>query len=156
MPTAHSNADDGQAITWEAARRLVQDVEVAFGAADLARIAQGPPRTRWRGSLIFRRYVGGRDHAFSTRASPAPKDRVAKDAACAGRRHARQYLGCKWENARTGKPMLGRGTEIWRVRDGRIALWDATFNVWEKRSARDAGGVGPEPLAAAMPPLLSR
>jgi hypothetical protein len=37
-----------------------------------------------------------------------------------------------WEDAQTGKPMLGRGTEIWVVRDGRIALWDATFNVWEK------------------------
>jgi hypothetical protein len=37
-----------------------------------------------------------------------------------------------WHDARTGKPMLGRGTEIWVVRDGRIAVWDATFNVWEK------------------------
>ena len=37
-----------------------------------------------------------------------------------------------WQDAQTGKPMLGRGTEIWLVRDGRIALWDATFNVWEK------------------------
>ena len=37
-----------------------------------------------------------------------------------------------WEDAQTGKTMLGRGTEIWRVQDGRIALWDATFNVWEK------------------------
>jgi len=27
---------------------------------------------------------------------------------------------------------LGRGTEIWIVRDGRIALWDATFNAGEK------------------------
>jgi hypothetical protein len=32
----------------------------------------------------------------------------------------------------TGKPMQGRGTEFWVVRDGRIARWDATFNVWEK------------------------
>jgi nuclear transport factor 2 (NTF2) superfamily protein len=37
-----------------------------------------------------------------------------------------------WEDAQTGKQMLGRGTEIWIVRDGRIALWDATFNAWEK------------------------
>jgi hypothetical protein len=28
--------------------------------------------------------------------------------------------------------MQGRGTEFWVVRDGRIALWDATFNAWEK------------------------
>jgi nuclear transport factor 2 (NTF2) superfamily protein len=37
-----------------------------------------------------------------------------------------------WHDAITGKPMQGRGTEFWVVRDGRIALWDATFNVWEK------------------------
>jgi nuclear transport factor 2 (NTF2) superfamily protein len=37
-----------------------------------------------------------------------------------------------WEDAKTGKSMLGRGTEIWIVRDGRIAQWDATFNAWEK------------------------
>jgi hypothetical protein len=41
VPIAHSNSDDGQAIAWEAAKRLVRDVEDAFGAADLARIAQG-------------------------------------------------------------------------------------------------------------------
>jgi hypothetical protein len=28
--------------------------------------------------------------------------------------------------------MLGRGTEIWIVHDGRIVLWDATFNVWQR------------------------
>ncbi|HTB48177.1 MAG TPA: hypothetical protein VK741_31460, partial [Acetobacteraceae bacterium] len=30
-----------QSVTWETATRLVQDVEDAFGAADLARIAEG-------------------------------------------------------------------------------------------------------------------
>ena len=28
--------------------------------------------------------------------------------------------------------MVGRGTEIWILRGQRIAVWDATFNVWEK------------------------
>jgi hypothetical protein len=27
-----------------------------------------------------------------------------------------------WEEAQTGKPMLGRGTDIWIVRHGRIAV----------------------------------
>lgn len=46
-----------------------------------------------------------------------------------------------WQDAQTGKPMLGRGTEIWVVRDGRIALWDATFNVGEGWTTGDAGCV---------------
>lgn len=38
----------------------------------------------------------------------------------------------QWEDAKTGKIMLGRGTEFWTVRDGKIAVWEATFNVWEQ------------------------
>ena len=40
-----------------------------------------------------------------------------------------------WKDARTGKLMVGRGTEIWTLRDRRIAVWDATFNVLEKGGA---------------------
>jgi nuclear transport factor 2 (NTF2) superfamily protein len=36
-----------------------------------------------------------------------------------------------WEDARTGKPMLGRGAEFWRYRDGKLKLWDAAMTVWE-------------------------
>ena len=42
------------------------------------------------------------------------------------------YWDGEWEDARTGKQMVGRGTEFWTVRDGKIAVWEATFNVWEK------------------------
>lgn len=40
-----------------------------------------------------------------------------------------------WEDARTGKKMRGRGTEFWTMREGKVAVWEATFNVWE-----DGGG----------------
>ena len=36
-----------------------------------------------------------------------------------------------WEDARTGRAMRGRGTEFWTLRDGKVALWEATFNVWD-------------------------
>lgn len=42
------------------------------------------------------------------------------------------YWDGEWEDARTGKQMLGRGTEFWTIRNGKIAVWEATFNVWEK------------------------
>lgn len=45
-----------------------------------------------------------------------------------------------WEDARTGKKMLGRGTEFWTMRGGKIAVWEATFNVWE------AGGPPATPI----------
>jgi nuclear transport factor 2 (NTF2) superfamily protein len=41
-----------------------------------------------------------------------------------------------WEDARTGKAMTGRGLEVWTMRDGMIAVWDAAFNVWERDGER--------------------
>lgn len=38
----------------------------------------------------------------------------------------------EWQDAQTGKQMVGRGTEFWTIRDGKLAVWEATFNVWEK------------------------
>jgi nuclear transport factor 2 (NTF2) superfamily protein len=34
-----------------------------------------------------------------------------------------------WEDAETGAPMKGFGVEVWVMRDGRIAVWEAAFNV---------------------------
>ena len=41
-----------------------------------------------------------------------------------------------WEDARSGKAMVGRGLEVWAMRDGMIAVWDAAFNVWERDGQR--------------------
>lgn len=34
-----------------------------------------------------------------------------------------------WEDAETGTAMKGFGVEVWRMQDGRIAVWEAAFNV---------------------------
>lgn len=34
----------------------------------------------------------------------------------------------EWEDAATGKPMKGFGVEVWTMRDGKIAVWEASFN----------------------------
>ena len=39
----------------------------------------------------------------------------------------------EWEDSQSGATMTGRGAEIWVMREGRIAVWDAAFN------AREAG-----------------
>ena len=36
-----------------------------------------------------------------------------------------------WDDAKTGKSMLGRGVELWEYRDGKLALWEASLNVWQ-------------------------
>jgi nuclear transport factor 2 (NTF2) superfamily protein len=34
-----------------------------------------------------------------------------------------------WEDAETGAPMKGFGIEVWVMQDGKIAVWEAAFNV---------------------------
>ena len=36
-----------------------------------------------------------------------------------------------WDDRLTGKKMQGRGVEVWTMRDGKIAIWEAAFNVNE-------------------------
>ena len=38
----------------------------------------------------------------------------------------------EWEDGRDGRKMQGREIEILTMRGEEIALWEATFNVWEK------------------------
>ena len=37
----------------------------------------------------------------------------------------------EWEDSQTGAKMVGYGVEIWKMRGGRIAVWEAAFNVKE-------------------------
>jgi nuclear transport factor 2 (NTF2) superfamily protein len=41
-----------------------------------------------------------------------------------------------WADSHTGKQMAGRGLEVWKMRGGMIAVWDAAFNVWEQGGER--------------------
>jgi nuclear transport factor 2 (NTF2) superfamily protein len=38
------------------------------------------------------------------------------------------YWEGEWEDSATGAQMAGRGVEIWIMRDGKIAVWEAAFN----------------------------
>ena len=121
-------------MTWDEAARLVQAVEDAFAAADLDRIAAGFtddavarfadfPEMHGRDAImrfLRARFARTKGYRLTKRLHLLMDDMLANT------------WDASWEDAQTGKPMLGRGTEIWRVRDGRIALWDATFNAWEK------------------------
>ena len=41
------------------------------------------------------------------------------------------YWEGEWEDRATGANMTGRGVEIWVMRDGKIAVWEAAFNINE-------------------------
>jgi nuclear transport factor 2 (NTF2) superfamily protein len=41
------------------------------------------------------------------------------------------YWAGEWEDSVTGARMAGRGVEIWVMRDGKIAVWEAAFNANE-------------------------
>jgi nuclear transport factor 2 (NTF2) superfamily protein len=122
------------ALDWADATRLVQAVEDAFGAADLAAIAQGFtedavarfadfPEMRGRAAIM----------AFLTaRFARTRGYRLKKTLRCLMGDVLGNSWDATWVDAKTGKPMVGRGMEFWVVRDGRIAHWDATFNVWEQ------------------------
>lgn len=124
----------GEGLSWEEARRLVQDVEDAFAAADLARIAQGFtedavarfadfPELRGRAAVmdfLAARFARTKGYRLRKTLHALMGDRLANS------------WEATWEDAKTGKAMQGRGIEIWIVREGRIARWDAAFNAWEK------------------------
>lgn len=132
MPTS-----PGSALTWDAAQRLVQDVEDAFGAADLARIERGFTEGAVASFADFPEMDGRAAIMRFLRA------RFARTKGYRLKKTLRVLMGdllantweATWEDARTGRPMQGRGTEIWRVENGRIAVWDATFNAWEQGGA---------------------
>jgi nuclear transport factor 2 (NTF2) superfamily protein len=118
----------------DTAKRLVQDVEDAFGAADLARIEQGFTEDAMARFADFPE-MRGRDAVMTflrARFARTRGYRLRKTLHCVMGDTLANTWDASWEDALTGKQMLGRGTEIWIVRDGRIALWDATFNAWEK------------------------
>jgi nuclear transport factor 2 (NTF2) superfamily protein len=83
----------------------------------------------------------GRDklRAFFTAPSAKQKDyRLSKQfRALSGDTVANVWHG-KWQDAESGVAMKGFGAEIWQMRGGKIALWEAAFNVGR---ADQAGGV---------------
>jgi len=121
-------------LTWIAAARLVQTVEDAFGAADLDAIGAGFTEDAIARFADFPEMHGRAAimHFLTARFARTKGYRLKKTLRCMMGDVIGNTWDATWEDARTGKAMQGRGTEFWVVRDGRIALWDATFNVWEK------------------------
>jgi nuclear transport factor 2 (NTF2) superfamily protein len=69
---------------------------------------------------------------FRTRMERQKDYRLVKEfRALMGDKIANYWEG-RWEDRATAKKMQGRGVEVWTMRDGKVAVWEAAFNVNEQ------------------------
>jgi nuclear transport factor 2 (NTF2) superfamily protein len=126
--------NDDFVLTWTEARDLVHTVEDAFGAADLTAIAKGFTENAIARFADFPEMHGRAEimRFLTARFARTLNYKLTKKLqVLTGNRLANTW-DASWTDAKTGKSMLGRGTEIWIMRGHQIAVWDATFNVWEQ------------------------
>jgi nuclear transport factor 2 (NTF2) superfamily protein len=129
--------NDDFVLTWTEARELVQAVEDAFGAADLAAIASGFTEDAVVRFADFPEMHGRSEimRFLTARFARTLGYKLTKKLQLLTGNRLANTWDATWTDAKTGKPMLGRGTVIWVLRGRHIAVWDATFNVWEKGGA---------------------
>ncbi len=135
----HGKAD-GNPRNEEEARALVKHVESLFMPWNIDALVAGFTEdcvVRFGTVAEFR----GRDklRAFFEARSAKQKDyRLKKQfRSLSGDVIANAWSGA-WQDAQSGAAMKGYGVEIWQMRDGKIALWEAAFNV---APADQSGGV---------------
>jgi nuclear transport factor 2 (NTF2) superfamily protein len=109
-------------------RRDIDALVNGFTDDCVFRFAEQPEQ---RGRAALRQF-------FMARLSRQRNYRLRKSLlALAGNKLANLWDGT-WEDVKTGKAMRGRGLEVWTMRDGMIAVWDAAFNVWEEGGDRQS------------------
>jgi nuclear transport factor 2 (NTF2) superfamily protein len=119
--------------TIDEARAFVARVEALFMPWDIPGLLRGftddcvvrfGDLTEFRGKVALEKLFRGR--------SERQKDyRLRKEfRALMGDTIANYWEG-EWADRVTGANMTGRGVEIWVMRDGKIAVWEAAFNTNE-------------------------
>lgn len=130
-------------LTRERALELVAAAEKAFADADVASIVDGYtddvvirfadlPEVRGKAAaeaFLKARFARQRDYRLTKRLRALDGDVIGN------------VWDGTWTDAQTGRQMQGVGTEFWTMRAGKIALWEATFNV---------GEVGAEPSTPVL------
>lgn len=122
------------AITREFALKLVKQAEDTFARGDVATILGG-----YTDDVVIRfadipeiRGKAAAEKFLRARFARQQNYRLRKVLRVLEGNMMGNFWDGEWEDAQTGRTMCGRGTEFWTIRDGKIALWEATFNVWEK------------------------
>lgn len=129
-------------VTLEEAKELVRITEQRFGDRDVEAIMSGFTED------VFVRFadmpdMNGKPQVekfLRTRFARQDNYRLTKTLRMLSGDMIGNYWEGTWDDPQTQKKMQGRGTEFWTLRDGKVSVWEATFNVWE------AGGAPATPL----------
>lgn len=124
---------DHQEISYAEATRLVKEAETAFANADIESILASYT------SDIIIRFADFPEMRGKEEAKRFLMARFARQKNYQLQKTLRMVMGNMignswegtWQDVVTGKQMRGFGTEFWTLRDGKLAHWEATFNVWE-------------------------
>jgi nuclear transport factor 2 (NTF2) superfamily protein len=123
--------ESGNPRTMEEALKLVKHVESLFMPWNIPALADGFTEdcvVRFGNVPEFR----GREAVrafFTARSAKQRNYRLTKQLrSLAGDMLTNVWNGT-WEDAETGAPMKGFGIEVWVMQDGKIAVWEAAFNV---------------------------
>jgi nuclear transport factor 2 (NTF2) superfamily protein len=119
--------------TLESARAYVKAVEAAFGTGDVDQMIKG-----FTEDVVVRFADRPEMHGIAE-VEAFLRLRMARQKNYKLKKYLRMLSGDmignmwegEWEDAQTGKSMRGRGTEFWTMRGRKVAVWEATFNVWE-------------------------
>jgi nuclear transport factor 2 (NTF2) superfamily protein len=121
---------DSNPRTLEEARAFVSRVESLFMPWDIERLLAGFTDdcvVRFGDMPEFR----GKAHLerlFHSRSERQKNYRLRKELRALMGDTIANYWEGEWEDRVTGAKMAGRGVEIWIMRDGKIAVWEAAFN----------------------------
>jgi hypothetical protein len=127
--------------SWDEARAFVAQVESLFMPWNIEGLLAGFTEdcvVRF-GDLPEFRGKAALEKLFRSRSERQKDCRLRKQLrALVGDTIANYWEG-EWEDRATGRRMAGRGVEMWIMRDGRIAVWEAAFNFNEKGGSSAMG-----------------
>jgi nuclear transport factor 2 (NTF2) superfamily protein len=121
---------NGNPRTLEEARALVKHVEQLFMPWDVEALVDGfTPDCVVRFGCVLLEGRAALRAFFMARSSRQQRYRLRKELRTfVGETLTNTWEG-EWEDAETGVAMRGFGVELWILREGRIAVWEAAFNV---------------------------
>jgi uncharacterized protein len=129
-----------QGFTWDEALKIVQRAEDTFNRGDIDSILG-----RYHDDVVIR-FSGMPDITGKAAAEKFLRARFARQQNYRLRKTLFMAVGAKigatytvaWDDAKTGKHMLGFGAEFWQYREGRLVLWECALHVWEEASEASA------------------
>ena len=116
--------------TVEEAHAFVAHVESLFMPWDIERLLAGFTDdcvVRF-GDLAEFRGKAELEKLFRSRAERQKDYRLRKELRSLAGDTIANYWEGEWEDRATGRKMSGRGVEVWTMRGGKIAVWEAAFN----------------------------